>query len=57
MSGKKTYIAVIAGIIASLALFVQVGDYSWNSIMRLIQSDAILGAVAFLRMAVSKKAV
>ena len=57
MNGKKTYLAVIAGLIASVALFVQAGDYSWNSIMRLIQSDAILGGIAFLRMALAKKAV
>lgn len=57
MNGKKTYLTVIAGLIASVALFVQAGNYNLDSILHLVQSDAILGGIAFLRMAVAKKAV
>lgn len=56
LTGKKTYIAVIAGLIASIALFVQKGDFSWQGIMQLIQGDAVLAAIAFARIAISKKA-
>lgn len=56
LTGKKTYVAVIAGFIASVALFVQAGDYSISSILHLVQGDAVLAAVAALRLALAKKA-
>ena len=55
MNGKKTYLTVIAGLVASVALFVQAGDYSLSSILHLVQGDAILGGIAFLRLALGKK--
>lgn len=54
LNGKKTHLAVIAGLVASIALFVQAGDYSLNSILHLFQGDAFLAAISFLRMAFAK---
>lgn len=56
MDGKKTYLFVICGLISSIALFVGAGDYSFDAIMKLVQVDSVLGAMAALRIALSKKA-
>ena len=58
LPGKKTYILVSLGLIAGIALYIQsvvnVG-FNWTGFMQFINSEAVVAALATLRLAFGKK--
>lgn len=59
LNGKKTYIAAILGLVSAVALYAQqvlTAGFTFDGLLVFVNSSAVLGAIAFLRSALSKKA-
>ena len=57
LTGKKTYILVILGLIAALALYIQgvvEHGFSFPGLLQFINGEAAMAAVATLRLAIGK---
>lgn len=58
LSGKKTYIAAVLAAVSALALYAQgivSHGFDMGELLKFLNSEAIVGALAFLRNAIEKK--
>ena len=58
LTGKKTYILVILGLISALCLYVQqvvTSGFDIPGLFKFLNSEAIVAAIGTLRLAVGKK--
>lgn len=58
LTGKKTYILVLLGLISAFALYIQqvvTSGFDISGFLKFLQSEAIVAAIGTLRLAVGKK--
>lgn len=56
--GKRTYALVILGALSALCLYAQSvlsNGFDFNELIKFINSEAMIGAIGFLRSAIAKK--
>lgn len=58
MNGKKTYILAALGALSALALYAQgviLNGFDFTELLKFVNSEAMIGALAALRHAFGKK--
>ena len=58
LTGKKTYILVILGLISAFALYIQQvvqSGFDFPGLVKFFNSEAIIAAIGTLRLALGKK--
>ena len=58
LTGKKTYILVILGLISAFALYIQQvvqSGFDFPGFVKFFNSEAIIAAIGTLRLALGKK--